>query len=156
MPGPWRHGTATGGKRVAPVLGAPAGRELAGDIVHYCTNTMETKLVGALLVAALVGYRGIGAQASMDGARTERVVFEPLLADPKEPQFFATYLWTRSPRLASRLGSVGFGQTIGVVRGRDWQVAVAAGGVFVVYMWCSPTRMRNTPNPLLRPGACPR
>ena len=71
MPGPWRHGTATGGKRVAPVLGAPAGRELAGDIVHYCTNTMETKLVGALLVAALVGYRGIGAQASMDGARTE-------------------------------------------------------------------------------------
>src|SRR2546425_7488335 len=143
MPGPWRHGTATGGKRVAPVLGAPAGRELAGDIVHYCTNTMETKLVGALLVAALVGYRGIGAQASMDGARTERVVFEPLLADPKEPQFFATYLWARSTRLASRLASVGFGQTIGVVRGRDWQVAVAAGVFSEFNMRSSTTDLVN-------------
>jgi len=105
---------------------------------------METKLVGALLVAALVGYRGIGAQASMDGARTERVVFEPLLADPKEPQFFATYLWTRSPRLASRLGSVGFGQTIGVVRGRDWQVAVAAGVFSEFNMGSSTTDLLNT------------
>src|SRR5256885_1341923 len=52
--------------------------------------------------------------------------FRPLLADPKEPQFFAAYLWERSPRLAPRLGSVGFGQTFGVVNGRTWQVAVAA------------------------------
>src|ERR1051325_10097922 len=28
--------------------------------------------------------------------------FRPLLADPKEPQFFAAYLWERSPRLAPR------------------------------------------------------
>src|SRR2546426_3326681 len=91
---------------------------------------MNTKLVGALLVSALVGSRGIGAQAPTDGAGTERVVFEPLLADPQEPQFFATYLWAHSPRLASRLGSVGFGQTIGLVRGRDWQGGGAAGGVF--------------------------
>src|SRR5438477_8141724 len=54
------------------------------------------------------------------------VVFQPLLADPKEPQFFAAYLWERSPRLAPRLGSVGFGQTIGVASGRTWQVAIAA------------------------------
>src|SRR6266487_719050 len=53
-------------------------------------------------------------------------VFQPLRADPKEPQFFAAYLWERSPRLAARLGSVGFGQTIGVVNGRTWQVAIAA------------------------------
>src|SRR2546428_11888596 len=82
---------------------------------------MNTNLAGALLVPALVGPRGIGAQAPTEGAGTERVVFEPLLADPQEPQFFATYLWAHSPRLASRLGSVGFGQTIGLVRGRDWQ-----------------------------------
>src|SRR2546430_14207720 len=55
-------------------------------------------------------------------------VFQPLLADPKEPQFFAAYLWERSPRLAPRLGSVGFGQTIGVVNGRTWQAAIAAAG----------------------------
>jgi hypothetical protein len=105
---------------------------------------MVTKLVGALLVAALVGYRGIGAQAPTDGARTETVVFEPLLADPQEPQFFATYLWARSPRLASRLGSVGLGQTIGLVRGRDWQVAVAAGVFSEFNMQSSTTDLLNT------------
>src|SRR2546430_580222 len=97
-------------------------------------------------------------------------VFRPLLAHPKEPQFFAAYLWEpspsppparaaprppapppppggfsrpprpaprgplflapsrggRPPRLAPRLGGVGFGQTIGVVTGRSWRVAIAA------------------------------
>ncbi len=43
-------------------------------------------------------------------------LFRALLADPKEPQFFATYLWERSPRLAPQLGAVGFGQTIGLLR----------------------------------------
>src|SRR5882672_7747670 len=105
---------------------------------------MRTKLVGALLVAALVGYRGIGAQAPTDGMRTEPVVFQPLLADPKEPQFFATYLWAQSPRLASRLGSVGFGQTIGLVRGPDWQVAVAAGVFSEFNMGSSTTDLLNT------------
>src|ERR1051325_937282 len=52
--------------------------------------------------------------------------FRPLLADPKEPQFFAAYLWERSPRLAPRLGSVGFGQTIGVATAGAWHVAIAA------------------------------
>src|SRR3989441_9957052 len=105
---------------------------------------MHTKLVGAVLVAALVGSRGIGAQAPTDGAGTERVVFEPLLADPQEPQFFATYLWAHSPRLASRLGSVGFGQTIGLVRGRDWQVAIAAGVFSEFNMQSSTTDLLNT------------
>src|SRR6267154_3733577 len=105
---------------------------------------MKTKLVGALLMAALVGFRGIGAQAPTDGAGTERVVFEPLLADPQEPQFFATYLWAHSTRLASRLGSVGFGQTIGLVRGRDWQVAIAAGVFSEFNMQSSTTDLLNT------------
>ena len=65
-------------------------------------------------------------------------VFQPLLADPKEPQFFAAYLWERSPRLAARLGSVGFGQTIGVVNGRTWQVAIAAA-VFSQFNLARPT-----------------
>src|SRR5881394_2742435 len=65
-------------------------------------------------------------------------VFQPLLADPKEPQFFATYLWERSPRLAPRLGSVGFGQTIAVANGRTWQVAIAAA-VFSQFNLARPT-----------------
>jgi uncharacterized protein DUF1207 len=65
-------------------------------------------------------------------------VFQPLLADPKEPQFFAAYLWERSPRLAPRLGSVGFGQTIGVVSSRGWQLAIAAA-VFSQFNLARPT-----------------
>ena len=64
--------------------------------------------------------------------------FRPLLADPKEPQFFAAYLWERSPRLAPRLGSVGFGQTIGVVRAGPWQVGIAAA-VFSQFNLARPT-----------------
>ena len=65
-------------------------------------------------------------------------VFQPLLADPKEPQFFAAYLWERSPRLAPRLGSVGFGQTIGVVSGRRWELGIAAA-VFSQFNLARPT-----------------
>src|ERR1043166_5777439 len=64
--------------------------------------------------------------------------FRPLLADPQEPPVFAAYLWGRSPRLAPRLGSVGFGQTIGVVNGRTWQLAIAAA-VFSQFNLARPT-----------------
>ena len=69
---------------------------------------------------------------------TVGAAFRPLLADPKEPQFFAAYLWERSPRLAPRLGSVGFGQTIGVVNAGTWQVAIAAA-VFSQFNLARPT-----------------
>jgi hypothetical protein len=68
----------------------------------------------------------------------DAAAFRPLLADPKEPQFFAAYLWERSPRLAPRLGSVGFGQTIGVLNARTWQVAIAAA-VFSQFNLARPT-----------------
>src|SRR2546425_3735232 len=104
---------------------------------------MEARNVGLLVAAVIVfGFAEGSAQGRGDGA------FEPLLADPKEPQFFATYLWTRSPRLASRLGSVGFGQTIGVVRGRDWQVAVAAGGVLEVHIGGPAPQLLHTHHPI--------
>jgi opacity protein-like surface antigen len=56
-------------------------------------------------------------------------VFQSLLADPKEPRFFASYLWDRSPHLASQVSSVGLGQTIGLMRSPNGrlQVSVAAG-----------------------------
>src|SRR2546429_7826505 len=76
-----------------------------------------------------VGAAVVIAQA---GAAVQAPVFQPLLADPKEPRFFAGYLWARSPRLASRLGTVGVGQTIRLLRGRDWQPGGAAGAFFGV------------------------
>src|SRR5439155_845872 len=134
---------AIGGRRLVPP-GAPDGAGTRARHSSLLNHHMETKLVGALLVAALVSYRGIGAQAPMEGTRTETVVFAPLLADPQEPQFFASYLWARAPRLASRLGSVGLGQTIGLVRGRDWQLAIAAGVFSEFNMQSSTTDLLNT------------
>jgi hypothetical protein len=56
-------------------------------------------------------------------------VFRPLLADPKQPRFFAAYVWITSPRLTTQVGSVGLGENIGLLRGPSsrWQVSVAAG-----------------------------
>jgi uncharacterized protein DUF1207 len=71
-------------------------------------------------------------------------VFQPLLADPKEPRFFATYLWAHSPRLAPRLGSVGFGQTFGLLHGHDWQLGVAAGVFSEFDMQSTTTDLLNT------------
>src|SRR5256885_4895653 len=82
---------------------------------------MKGKIVAIVLLAALMPSQ---ARAVVQGGPP---LFPSLLADPKEPEFFATYLWQRSPRLAPKLGSVGFGQTIGILRARDWQLSIAAG-----------------------------
>src|SRR5438270_2790702 len=91
-----------------------------------------------LPLAALGVFGSAAAQTSAGLGDPGAPVFQPLLADPKEPQFFAAYLWERSPRLAPRLGSVGFGQTIVLVNARTWQVAIAAA-VFSQFNLARPT-----------------
>ena len=81
--------------------------------------------VGGVIMLALV-TNPVGAVGQTPLPPTAPPVFASLLADPKEPQFLAAYLFAHSPRLAPRLGSVGFGQTIGLVGSGAWQVAVAA------------------------------
>src|SRR3989441_7310942 len=103
--------------------------------------------VGLLLAAALIaGNAAAFAQGPSPAGerRPTSPVFAPLLGDPKEPQFFATYLWARSPRLASRLGSVGFGQTIGLLRGDSWQLAIAAGAFSQFNMQSATNDLINT------------
>src|SRR5260370_39932211 len=86
------------------------------------------RLAPLILTAVLLGSRGAPAQAVAAPSGSSRgAIFQPLLADPKEPQFFAAYLVAHSQRLASRLGSVGFGPTIDLLRARDWQLSIAAG-----------------------------
>src|SRR6266480_3084649 len=97
---------------------------------------MRTSSVVYQLAAAMV--------IAQAGAAVQAPLFQPLLADPKEPRFFAGYLWARSPRLASRLGTVGFGQTIGLLRGRDWQLGIAAGVFSEFNMESSTTDLLNT------------
>jgi hypothetical protein len=60
-------------------------------------------------------------------------VFRPLFADPKQPQFFATYqaARVRDANTSANIGSVGFGENFGLYarrRGCDgWQVGILAG-----------------------------
>ncbi|MGH7700689.1 MAG: DUF1207 domain-containing protein [Gemmatimonadales bacterium] len=83
---------------------------------------MRNRLPLALLV--LCGASGAGAQRAPVRAN----VFLPLLADPKRPQFSATYLRVRSTQLTPRLSAVVLGQEIGLVRSRDdaWQASLEA------------------------------
>mgnify|MGYP000884295674 CR=1 FL=1 len=84
-------------------------------------------------------YEGIGVVPSghADGAPLEAFpendVFRPLLADPKQPQFFASWQATRirTDHSAVNIGSVGFGENFGLVGRRNgcngWQVGILAG-----------------------------
>lgn len=106
---------------------------------------MRTRLVVLQLgVAMVITQARAAVQAPVPRERSAAVLFQPLLADPNEPRFFATYLWTRSPRLASRLGSVGLGQTIGLLRGRDWQLGIGAAVFSEFNMQSSTTDLLNT------------
>jgi hypothetical protein len=122
----------------------------------------RTLLVFPITLLALAGVSPVGAEdtgppsrtydcryessraAPRDGSRSveafpENDVFRPLLADPKQPQFFATYQAVRviGPGLRSNLGSsvnvgsVGFGENFGLVGRRNgcdgWQVGILAG-----------------------------
>ena len=87
------------------------------------------------LVAALLGLGALAARSlpGQEAARAEPLpqgqLFHALVADPKQPHFFAAWLWTSSPLVTGQVASVGLGEDIGLVRGqgRRWQVSVAAG-----------------------------
>lgn len=82
----------------------------------------------ALLVALGLAGR-VNAQAGRPHSLSDGDVFPPLLADPKQPHFFAAWLWIDSPLLRGSVASVGLGEEIGLLRGREgrWQVSLAAG-----------------------------
>lgn len=83
-------------------------------------------------------YEGIGTVSSSDGSSAMEVfpendVFRPLWADPKQPQFFASWQAThiRSNNLYANIGSVGLGDNFGLIGRRNgcngWQVGILAG-----------------------------
>ena len=89
-----------------------------------------------LAVLAELAVRGAAPLRAQDTVRTEPLpeghLFPPLLADPKQPHFFAAWLWVTSPLVSGQVASVGLGEDIGLIRGRGgrgrrWQVSVAAG-----------------------------
>ncbi|HEU5260141.1 MAG TPA: DUF1207 domain-containing protein [Gemmatimonadales bacterium] len=86
-----------------------------------------------LAVLVEVAVRGAAPLRAQDSVRTEPLpeghLFQPLLADPKQPHFFAAWLWVTSPLVSGQVASVGLGEDIGLIRGRGgrWQASVAAG-----------------------------
>jgi hypothetical protein len=95
-------------------------------------------------------YEGIGTVDSGNAGSSaiepfpENDVFRPLLADPKQPQFFASYQAThvRGTGQSVNIGSVGFGENFGLVGKRNgcdgWQVGILAG-VFAQFNLSSPS-----------------
>ena len=102
--------------------------------------------IGWFVTAAVLGIaRAALAQApAVTDVPAREAIFPAVFADPKDPQFFAAYLLARSSRLAPRLGSVGFGQTIALLGSRDWQLAIAAGVFSQFNMQSATTDLMNT------------
>jgi hypothetical protein len=71
-------------------------------------------------------------------------VFAPLIADPKEPEFLLSYLWTRSDLRNTSVGAIGLGQSFGLIRlpgstpGDGLQVSLA-GAVFAQFDMRTPS-----------------
>lgn len=84
-------------------------------------------------------YEGIGLTSSNNTGSSslevfpENDVFRPLWADPKQPQFFASWQGTRvrSNNTSVNIGSVGFGENFGLIGKRNgcdgWQVGILPG-----------------------------
>lgn len=71
-------------------------------------------------------------------------LFRPLVADPKQPRFSASYLWAWSPSRDTQAGATAFGANIGIVRwdgtgeGNGVQLGLA-GGVFAQFDMLAPS-----------------
>jgi hypothetical protein len=106
---------------------------------HPASHSLSWLRAAALGTAMLaLGAARATAQEPSDDPASVDTEFRPLLAAPREPSFFATYLHAQSPRLASKIGAVGMGQTFNLVRSRRWDLAIA-GGVFAQFSMESPT-----------------
>ncbi len=85
-------------------------------------------VLGVALATATLRTPAAAQQTDAEGLPSGDV-FAPLAADPKQPQFFAAFLWATGPDSTTRLSSIGLGENIGLFRGADgrWQLSVATG-----------------------------
>ena len=71
----------------------------------------------ALVLASLAPELARGQQAVRPEPLPQGHLFEPIIADPKQPHFFAAWLWVTSPRLTGQVSSIGLGEDVGLMRG---------------------------------------
>jgi hypothetical protein len=85
------------------------------------TKPRSIAVIGAFLSFAVL----VTAGRAQDAQRP----FAALLADPKQPHFFAAWLWVTSPIIKSEVASIGLGENIPFIRGSGgrWEMSVAAG-----------------------------
>ncbi|MGE5803926.1 MAG: DUF1207 domain-containing protein [Gemmatimonadota bacterium] len=81
---------------------------------------------GLLVLACVVALVMVPGGA---GAQEVKRLFAPLLADPKQPHFFAAWLWVKSPTVTGTVANVGLGEDVAFASGRNrrWEISVAAG-----------------------------
>ncbi len=72
-------------------------------------------------------------------------LFLPILADPKQPQFFAAFRWYNTPTEETHVAAVGYGETFGLYRragkrpGDGLQVSIS-GGLFAQFNLNTPSK----------------
>lgn len=104
---------------------------------------MRTIAVGVSVQADMVP--DVEASKSGGGLRffPSNDVFRPLLADPKERQFFMSLLSFKTPTQSFTAWSVGFGESLGLVRwdGESFQAQLGfLAGVFSQFNWSTPSK----------------
>lgn len=113
-----------------------------GQAIETATHArvVDTRAI-TLSVAVAFAVVAPGPMAHAQSATRD---FAPLIADPKQPHFFAAWLWVTSPIVTGQVSSIGLGEDISLARSVSghWEVSVAAG-VF------SQFNMRTSSNDLL-------
>jgi uncharacterized protein DUF1207 len=78
-----------------------------------------------IATCVLIGTTPASAQAPDPGPLPGGELFRPLIADPKQPTFFAAYLLLAADPTTDQLGTIGLGRTFGLVQWEPgWQLGV--------------------------------
>jgi hypothetical protein len=105
-------------------------------------------MLRTLIVIALCAPLAVGAaqDGGDHGPLPRSDLFHPLLADPKQPQFFASFVSLVAPRLETQAVAVGLGENIGLFRSLSghWQLNIAAGAFSQFNMQTASNDLLNT------------
>src|SRR5918996_2356130 len=114
-----------------------------GTALQGIRSMLRTLIVIALCAPLAVGAAQDGGD---HGPLPRSDLFHPLLADPKQPQFFASFVSLVAPRLETQAVAVGLGENIGLFRSLSghWQLNIAAGAFSQFNMQTASNDLLNT------------
>src|ERR671918_200505 len=114
-----------------------------GTALQGIRSMLRTLIVIALCAPLAVGAAQDGGD---HGPLPRSDLFHPLLADPKQPQFFASFVSLVAPRLETQAVAVGLGENIGLFRSLSgqWQLNIAGGAFSQFNMQTASNDLLNT------------